>query len=137
MLREFFDVTKDSREIFEGLDIMGTECAAKMNTCPVIYLTFKDCKARTAGELLERLKGELYSEYLRYEKIVREHLVPDSYESKDFYIMIETLRNPEAEMVHLVSSLQKLTQIAKEYYQIAPILLIDEYDQPIMSSYDG
>ena len=136
MLREFFDITKDSREIFEGLDIMGTECAAWMNTCPVIYLTFKDCKARTAGELLERLKGELYSEYLRYEKIVREHLVPDSYESKDFYIMIETLRNPEAEMVHLVSSLQKLTQIAKEYYQIAPILLIDEYDQPIMSSYE-
>ena len=27
--------------------------------------------------------------------------------------------------------------MVNEYYQMAPILLIDEYDQPIMSSYEG
>lgn len=136
MLREFFDITKDSKKIFEGLAILDTEYADKINTCPVIFLTFKSCKARAASELLELMKQEIYWEYLRYEEILRDWLKPESYEGKDFYLMIERLREPGTPSVHLVSSLRVLTKIVKRYYQIAPILLIDEYDQPIMSSYE-
>lgn len=136
MLREFFDITADSRDIFAGLEIMGTEYAGLLNSKPVIYMTFKDCKARTARELLVLLKREVYREYLRYEKILRASWAEDSYEKKDFYAMIENLRNLSSPAVSFVSALQGLTEAVKAYYQEAPILLIDEYDQPIMSSYE-
>lgn len=136
MIREFFDITKDSKGIFEGLAIMDTEYADQINSCPVIYLTFKNCKARSAGELLELIKNELYKEYKRYGKLIQKHLEADSYEAKDFPAMVEMLRTPGTESVYLVPALQYLTESVKGYYQIAPILLIDEYDQPIMSSYE-
>ena len=43
MLREFFDITKDSRQLFQGLSIMDTEYASQINSRPVIFLTLKDC----------------------------------------------------------------------------------------------
>lgn len=52
MLRDFFDITKDSRTLFEGLEIMNTEYADQINSRPVIYFTFKECKGATADELL-------------------------------------------------------------------------------------
>lgn len=136
MLREFFDVTVDSRDIFEGLAIMDTEYAGQINSRPVIYLTLKDCKAVKSYDLFILLKQELYKEYLRYEKLLRGSWDEASYEYMDFYQMIETLRNPNAPSVSFVSALQDLTRAVRQFYQIAPILLLDEYDQPIMSSYE-
>lgn len=136
MLREFFDITKDSRELFKGLAIMNTEYANQINSRPVIYLTFKDCKGATADELMFIVKQKLYQEYLRYEKLLRDRMDKDSFETRDFYEMIDILRNPEANHGQYALSIQLLTQFVKEGYGIAPILLIDEYDQPIMSSYE-
>lgn len=136
MIREFFDIMEESGEIFEGLAIMDTEYASQMNSRPVIYLTLKDCKARTPGELLELLKKELYREYIRFEKVLRRHWESDSYEKRDFYSMIERLRSPGGHSVLMESALRDLIHVVKGYYEIAPFLLIDEYDQPIMSSYE-
>ena len=49
MLREFFDITKDSHSLFQGLAIMDTRYADGINTLPVIYVTFKDCKGQTSN----------------------------------------------------------------------------------------
>ena len=136
MLREFFDITKDSRELFEGLAIMETEYADQINSRPVIYFTFKDCKGATADELMFLVKRNLYQEYLRYEKLLRDKVDKDSFETRDFYAMIDVLRNSQANYGQYSFSIQLLTQFVKNGYGIAPILLIDEYDQPIMSSYE-
>lgn len=138
MLREFFDITRDSREVFEGLSIMNTEYADQINSRPVICLTFKDCKARTAPELIELLKKEMYREYVRYEELLRKQWESDSnsYGYRDFYSMIEALREPETPPVLVESALADLVRVIAKHYQITPILLIDEYDQPIMSSYE-
>ena len=136
MVREFFDITVDSRELFRGLAIMDTEYADQINSRPVIYFTFKDCKGAEPGALCVLLKQELYIEYLRYEKLLREKWDRNSYEVKDFYNMIETLRDRQSTYIHIVSAIRNLTDIVMNYYQMAPILLIDEYDQPIMSSYE-
>ena len=68
MLREFFDITKDSRQLFQGLSIMDTEYASQINSRPVIFLTLKDCKGTTAQEMLLLMKKQIYLEYMRYEK---------------------------------------------------------------------
>lgn len=136
MIRAFFDITMDSRELFCGLAVMDTEYASYMNSKPVVYLTFKNCKAATAQDLLFLIKQELYQEYVRYEKLLRETWEEDSYEKKDFYEMIERLKDFNSPAVSVVFALKDLTQAIRNHYQTAPILLIDEYDQPIMSSYE-
>lgn len=78
---KFFDITKDSRDIFKGLAIMDTEYAEQINSRPVIYFTFKDCKGATVDELLYLVKRNLYQEYLKYEKILRNKLDKDSFET--------------------------------------------------------
>lgn len=136
MLREFFDISKDSRNIFEGLAIMNTEYADQINSRPVIYFTFKDCKGSTVDELLLLVKRNLYQEFLRYERLLRDKMEKDSYETRDFYEMINVLRDPGASPARYSYSIQMLTQFVMDGYGIAPVLLIDEYDQPIMSSYE-
>lgn len=136
MIREFFDITKDSRDIFNGLAIMDTEYANQINSRPVIYLTFKDCKGITADDLFFLVKQQLYQEYLRYEKLLRDKVDTDSFETRDFYAMIEILRDPKSASIMYSNAIWQLTQFVKDGYGISPVLLIDEYDQPIMSSYE-
>lgn len=136
MLREFFDITKDSRGIFEGLEIMNTEYASLINTKPVIYLTFKDCKGATLDELQFLIKQKLYQEYLRYEKLLRDKLDKSSFETRDFYAMIDVLRDANSSYPLYTTALQQLTQIVWDGFGIKPILLVDEYDQPTIGSYE-
>ena len=56
MLREFFDIAKDSKALFEGLAIMDTEYASQINSRPVIYFTFKNVKGVSVEELTAQLK---------------------------------------------------------------------------------
>ena len=52
MLREFFDITKDSKALFTELEISKTRFIKEMNTWPVIFLSFKDCKGTKLDSLL-------------------------------------------------------------------------------------
>lgn len=66
MLREFLDITRDSRELFDGLKIMDTEYAGEMNSRPVIYFTFKDCSGKNPEELMQSVWNAIFQEYRRY-----------------------------------------------------------------------
>lgn len=136
MLREFFDITKDSREIFNGLAIMKTEYAEQINSKPVIYFTFKNCKGATCEELTAQLKLAMQEGYSYYERIFNGKLDMDSYGAKRFYESYRSLMDQKSSYIYLSSALLDLTRILYEFYGIKPILLIDEYDQPIMSSYE-
>jgi len=59
MLREFFDITADSRDMFKGLAIMDTEYADLINTTPVVYFSFKDCSASNPEKLRRADKNPL------------------------------------------------------------------------------
>lgn len=136
MLREFLDITKDSRNLFEGLAIMDTEYADCINSRPVIYFTFKNCRAHTAADLVETIKREICGEYVRYEQAIRVLEKESSYEAKILLEMAEAIMAPVTPSVKVEASIGFLLRIVKKYYGISPVLLIDEYDQPIMSSYE-
>lgn len=136
MLREFFDITKDSRELFEGLAIMDTEYADQINSRPVIFFTFKNCKGATVEELTMQLKLAMQEEYRYYEEIFHDKLDQDTFGAKIFYETYESLMNQEKSFIYLSGAILDLTRVVYEYYNIRPILLIDEYDQPVMSSYE-
>ena len=44
MMAEFFDITKDSKKIFNGTKIMETPYAAEINQYPIIFISFADAK---------------------------------------------------------------------------------------------
>ena len=136
MLREFFDITKNSRELFEGLAIMNTEYADQINSRPVIFFTFKNCKGASVEEMTEQLKLAMQEEYSYYEEILHDKLAPGSFSTKRFYESYQSLMNQEKSYIYLSNTILDLTRTVYEFYKIRPILLIDEYDQPIMSSYE-
>ena len=137
MLREFFDITKDSRAIFDGLDIMNTEYAGQINSRPVIFFSFKDCKANTMESLVFKISTIVLSEYERYKPLIMSGID----ESKACYITFNMIhkmllsRNINTDFLEI--AIVTLEQAVYEYYKTRPILLIDEYDQPIMSSHEG
>ena len=135
MLREFFDITADSKAIFDGLAIMNTEYADQINTRPVIFFTFKDCKGNSAESLLFDIGNVILGEYAKYHAIFNGSVDRNIVCYHRFYMIYEMLLNDNASMDFIKISITTLEQVVYEYYKIKPIVLIDEYDQPIISSF--
>ena len=87
MLREFFDITKDSKKIFEGLAIMETEYGSLINTKPVIYLTFKNCSGESIDDLKDSMARQMFKEYIRFGKVFKNKVDEDDI---DYYIFYQT-----------------------------------------------
>jgi len=69
MIRDFFDITADSREIFDGLDIMSTEYTAQLNTRPVVFLSLKGITGENVKGLFMGVGKVLREEYYKYERV--------------------------------------------------------------------
>jgi hypothetical protein len=136
MLREFFDITKDSKVIFDGLAIMGTKYREQINSRPVIYFSFKDCKANTADELIAKVSAIVSKEYNKYYRILKGNVDETEYQFYRFFTFYEKLINDQADIVGLEMSIGLLERVLYDYYKVKPIVLIDEYDQPLISSYE-
>jgi hypothetical protein len=136
MLRDFFDITADSRDIFKGLAIMDTEYGKMINSCPVIFFTLKDCKAITPDDLYHAISNVIFKEYVKYHRILKtnaDETEPYIYRYFQYY---EKLLNNIIDINMLVRSVELLEIVLYEYYKIKPIVLIDEYDTPIISSWE-
>ena len=136
MMREFFDISKDSKSIFKGLDIMNTEFAKQMNTVPVIYLTFKNCSGNTPEALRESLAKAIWEEYMRYAGLFGNTVDKEDDHYYKFYITYHKLREESITDSVLESSLSRLMRAAYAFYGKRPIVLIDEYDHPLIKSYE-
>ena len=137
MLREFFDITMDSKAIFDGLAIMDTEYANQINTRPVIFLSFKDCKANTAESMVFAMNTIIMGEYAKYHAVLDGNINETLVCYRRFSMIFEMLVSGSISMDFLQTSIVTLEQTLYEYYKIKPIVLIDEYDQPIISSFEG
>ena len=147
MLREFFDITKDSRAIFEGLAIMETEYADQLNSKPVIYLTFKNCSGANIDDLKDSMAHQMLKEYIRFFKEFRGKVDEDDIDYFAFYQTFKALKKvlderPQGEKeISLVDtgifrrSLTTLIEVVNTFYEHPPILLIDEYDQPLINAH--
>lgn len=136
MLRDFFDITQDSRRIFDGLAIMDTEFAGQINTRPVICFSFKDCGGRNQEELRLGLSMELLKEYDRYARLLEADGREMGTFERIFWRDKAALETGSAAFGQMAFMIENLTRIARELYGTAPLLLMDEYDQPILSSHE-
>ena len=80
VLAEFFDVTKDSRNIFKDTAIIQTEYARDINSYPTIFLSFADAKG-DKDNIVMQMKLQLLKEYKKNEQVL-EHI--DRFEKPGF-----------------------------------------------------
>lgn len=116
---------------------MNTEYRTEMNTRPVIYLSFKDCSGKTPDILRTRLNTVLAKEYERYDRIFRGSIDENGFYERIFYRSLDRLNYEAASFTELSSMIENLMRLVKRFYARAPLLLLDEYDQPILSSYEN
>ena len=69
MLRDFFDITQDSKDIFAGLKIMETVYADRINCAPVVFLSLKNCTGKSTSDIEQAIAEELRYEYEKYEPL--------------------------------------------------------------------
>lgn len=135
MLSEFFDIRKDSRDLFRDLEIAKdiSLCESWMNQYPTLFITFKQVDGLTftsAYDMLCSVIAELCVEHsylLTSEKI-------SIYDRQ----ILERLARTNGSLADIKNCLLTLTRAMQSHYERPVILLMDEYDVPVAkaSSHD-
>ena len=130
MLKYFFDIkgAEENRKLFKGLYIEKTESYKEQGQYPVIFLSLKDLKARTWKEMQEKIVVTLSDFFSEYQYILEKLNENDTNKFKKVLI-------GEANLSNLGTILKFLTKILYEKYNKKVIVLIDEYDSPLVSAY--
>ena len=130
MIKYFFDIkNKDgNKKLFENLKISENEYFEKQGTAPVISISFRNYDEKNWKNGFEMIKNTISDLYDEFE-FVKENL---SARKKEKYDSILFNRATEATWK---LSLLDLTKYLYEYYGKKVVVLIDEYDQPIIDSY--
>lgn len=128
MLASFFDIRRDSRELFADLEIARHEelCRAWMNQWPVIFLSLRRVDGLDfagAYAMLAAVIADLYKQHLYL-------LQDDKINTFDKQTM-QAILVGKAEEQDIKGSLLLLTHMLREHYGKPVILLIDEYDVPV------
>ena len=138
MLAEFFDITKDSADIFEGTEIMDTKGVSEMNQYPVISLSFANARGDCEDFLFSFLASEIRREYMRYEFLWKEKKVPEdmSRALSEIYESLWDREKPDRNL-YLTKSLTELCTALEWYYGKKVKVFIDEYDTPFIQAMTG
>ena len=129
MLKYFFNVKNkyENKKLFENLEISKSEYFEKQGNYPVISISFRNYEKENWENGFKAIKGivkRLYSDY----KFLTEKM--DEIEIEEFNSVRRGLDSVEWE-----ASLINLSKYLYEYYGKKVVVLIDEYDQPIIDSY--
>lgn len=132
MLKYFFDVKGDTTYLFKDKKIWQEEEYRQMQgKYPVIYLSFKDVKKKNYSQSYEKMKKLIAEEYYRHRYLL------SVIEGKSRREVYKKIMNREADSIDYEDSLLKLSEYLFDYYKKKAIILIDEYDTPIMAAYNN
>lgn len=129
-LKYFFDVrnVEENRKLFKDLYIEKSGYFDKQGQYPVILISFKDLSANNWKAMTINIKEAI-------RKLFNEHsyLFEDLIEIKKE--VFEKILRKTLDIEELKNILQFLTEILYEKYNKKVVVLIDEYDTPLISAY--
>ena len=130
MLKYFFDIEnkEENKKIFKDLYIEKTEAFKEQGQYPVIFLSLKDLKALTWEQMEKAIKSAISRLFSEYKYLLNDL---DKFDTLTFENIL--LKNTELE--DLKEALKFLTRILYEKYNKKVVVLIDEYDSPLVSAY--
>ena len=130
MLKYFFDIkeAEENRKLFKNLYIEKTNSFKEQGKYPVIFLSLKDLKATTWEEMEKDIKSTIASLFLEYEDLY--------YELGEFdKPLFKKIAIKEVDIENLKDALKVLVKILYKKYNEKVVVLIDEYDSPLVSAY--
>ena len=130
-LKYFFDIEnrEENRKLFNGLYIENSPMIKEQGKYPVIFISMKGISSVDFGNALDKIKDKISTLYINYSFLME---VLNEFEIKKF----KDIASGNINIAQLESSLLFLTKILCKYYNQKVIVLIDEYDSPIMNAYE-
>ena len=131
-LRYFFDIEnkEENRKLFNGLYIENSPMIREQGKYPVIFISFKGINTLTFENLIERIKDRISTLYRSYSFLIKNF---NEFEIEKF----KNITNSNIDTIQLESSLLFLSEVLYKYYDEKVIILIDEYDIPLLTAYEN
>ena len=129
-LKYFFDIedNEENRKLFNGLYIENSPYISEQGKYPVIFISMKGISNSTFEASLERIKDKISTLYRKYTFLMKNL---DEFEIEKF----KNIAKGNSTNIQLEGSLAFLTELLYKYYNQKTIILIDEYDSPVMTAY--
>ena len=129
MIKYFFDIREkeENRKLFEGLYIENSPMIEEQGKYPVIFLTLKEIKGNNIESMYTQIKTLISDLFNQYEYL-RENL-----NERDIEIFDNLWKRKDEDYSN---SLKFLIECLNNYYKQKVILLIDEYDTPLLTAHE-
>ena len=129
MIKYFFDIEnkEENRKLFDGLNISESEHMQEQGQYPVIYISFRNMEEvswENSHIAIRQLISNMYDEF----KFIREDM-----DERELFYFDNVWFNKD--IADWKGSLKALTKYLYEYYGKKAVVLIDEYDTPIIQAY--
>ena len=129
MIKYFFDIEnkEENRKLFNGLNIFESEHMQEQGQYPVIYISFRNMEEvswENSHIAIRQLISNMYDEF----KFIREEM-----DERELFYFDNVWFNKD--IADWKGSLKALTKYLYEYYGKKAVVLIDEYDTPIIQAY--
>ncbi|MBP1591039.1 MAG: AAA family ATPase, partial [Oscillospiraceae bacterium] len=144
MLECFFSPEYAGRaDLFEGLHVWNdAEMRELQGNWPVLFITMAKIKGTNYDDFLNQMNSSMLSLYSYYEKLVNESEIIPSIKKEQFTMMYRKMihvlvkkddEKPDKEM--LTQGVAFLSELLSVHYGKKVIILLDEYDTPMVESY--
>jgi len=129
MLKYFFDVKnkEENRKLFENLEISKSEYFEEQGKYPVISISFRNYDKENWETGFRTIKTTIANVYAENKYLMDSLDKRELQKFEDIWL--------EKDKGDWEGSLRNLVQYLYEYYGRKVVVLIDEYDQPIIDSY--
>ena len=131
MLASFFDIRRDSSELFQGLKISQKEelCQKWMNQYPVLFVTFKDVDGLDFQSAKEMLRIQIANRCNEYLCLLSSEKVNEN--DKAIFRQLADVVKGDVSDAMLKTGIALIMRMLQDYYEKPVILLLDEYDVPL------
>lgn len=131
MMDCFFNIEYKNNKWFDGLKIMKhPEVVSVMNSFPVIRLDMKGLDVSSIEKFSADFSFSIQQLFMKFEGVLDPNTIGSSYNQA-----FEKGLRGELSIPELKNSLVILGSILQKQYGVPPVVLIDEYDNPINSAY--
>lgn len=138
MLKYFFEKTTKKDEhvgLFDTMAIWneGMRYRNELGQYPVLFITLKDIKANNFEMARQSFLELLANLYQEYKKLLFDSIFKDDIDEQKNY---QKIINRQANGAQVANALKNLTGHLRKVFDKRVIVLIDEYDTPINTSYE-
>ena len=135
MIEHFFDIQKpESAKLFSEFKIAEEKefCEKHQNKYPVINISLKSIKEANWSKYLDKFKSIVSKLYKEHKYLLQSDRL-DQDDKKEFQNII----SETATETKLKESLESLSNYLQKHFKKKVIVLVDEYDAPIISAFNN